>query len=134
MITIDKLKNLGLKLTPQRLAILRFLDGNKNHPSAEDIYKVLKVEFPSLSLATVYNTLDVLADAGELQEIRIKPDKRNFDPNALPHSHFLCRVCSSVSDLETGLMDSNIPPEVDGYSLEGYTLNFYGVCPLCHRA
>ena len=94
----------------------------------------MKVEFPSLSLATVYNTLDVLAKAGELQELRIKPDKRNFDPNPHPHSHFLCRVCASVYDFETGLLNEPVPSEIDGYALEGYTLNFYGVCPKCQVA
>ena len=93
---------------------------------------MLKVEFPSLSLATVYNTLDVLAKAGELREIRIKPDKRNFDPDPVPHSHFLCRVCSSVSDLDAGVMNDPVPQEINGYILEGYTLNYYGVCPECH--
>jgi Fur family peroxide stress response transcriptional regulator len=113
------------------LAILHYLEGNTSHPSAEDIYKELKVNFPSLSLATVYNTLDVLSRAGELQEIRIKADKRNFDPNPDPHSHFLCRVCSSVFDLDTDMVKTPMPPEVKGYVLEGYTLNFYGVCPEC---
>jgi len=87
-----------------------------------------------LSLATVYNTLDVLSKAGELQEVRIMPDKRNFDPNPTPHSHFLCRKCSTVHDLETGLLSSPLPPEANGYLLEGYTLNFYGVCPDCRES
>ncbi|PHJ36752.1 hypothetical protein P378_20455, partial [Desulforamulus profundi] len=65
---INKLKNLGLKLTPQRLAILNLLEGNAKHPSAEEIYNQLKPQYPSLSLATVYNTLEILAKAGELQE------------------------------------------------------------------
>jgi Fur family peroxide stress response transcriptional regulator len=122
---------MGLKLTPQRLAILNYLEGNTRHPSAEDIYKELKGAFPSLSLATVYNTLDVLAKAGELQEVRIMPDKRNFDPNPKPHSHFLCRKCSTVHDLDAGLVNTQLPPEAKGYILEGYSLNYFGICPAC---
>lgn len=122
---------MGLKLTPQRLAIFQLLDGNSKHPSAEDIYKELKPNYPSLSLATVYNTLDVLTKAGELQELRIKSDKRNYDFNTTPHSHFLCRVCSSVYDMEAGLQERRLPSDVNGYLVEGITLNYYGVCPEC---
>ena len=94
---------------------------------------MLKVEFPSLSLATVYNTLDVLAKAGELRELRIMPDKRNFDPDPEPHNHFMCRVCSSVCDFDTGLSKEPVPQEVNGYLLEEYTLNYYGICPECQE-
>jgi len=128
---IKKLKKLGLKLTPQRLAILNLLEGNTTHPSAEEIYNQLKPQYPSLSLATVYNTLEVLTKSGELQEIRIKADKRHFDPNPAPHSHFLCRVCESVHDLDDGLLEMQTPFNINGYLVEGYTLYFYGICPGC---
>lgn len=128
---IDKLKKLGLKLTPQRLAILNFLAGNTRHPTAEEIYNHLKPQFPSLSLATVYNTLEVLAKAGELQEVRIEAEKRHFDPNPAPHGHFLCRVCASVHDLEAGLPEISTPFKVNGYLVEEFTRHYYGVCPAC---
>jgi len=128
---INKLKKLGLKLTPQRLAILNFLEGNTKHPSAEEIYNQLKPQYPSLSLATVYNTLEVLARAGELQEVRIKADKRHFDPNPLPHGHFLCRICESVHDLEAGTVEIQTPFNVNGYLVEEFTLYYYGICPEC---
>lgn len=128
---INKLKNLGLKLTPQRLAILNLLEGNVKHPSAEEIYNQLKPRYPSLSLATVYNTLEILAKAGELQEIRIKADKRHFDPNPAPHDHFLCRSCQSIYDLDAGPLEIQTPFNIKGYLVEEYTLYFYGICPRC---
>ncbi|OPY57408.1 MAG: Transcriptional regulator PerR [Pelotomaculum sp. PtaU1.Bin035] len=128
---IKKLKKLGLKLTPQRLAILNLLEGNTKHPSAEEIYKQLKPQYPSLSLATVYNTLEVLARAGELQEIRINADKRHFDPNPAPHTHFLCRICESVHDLDAGPIEIQAPYNINGYLVEEFTLYFYGICPGC---
>ncbi|WP_003544594.1 Fur family transcriptional regulator [Desulfotomaculum nigrificans] len=130
---INKLKNLGLKLTPQRLAILNLLEGNTKHPSAEEIYKQLKPRFPSLSLATVYNTLEILAKAGELQEIRIKADKRHFDPNPNPHGHFLCRSCQSIYDLDAGPLEIQRPFNINGFLVEEYTLYFYGICPNCRE-
>jgi len=128
---INKLKKLGLKLTPQRLAILNLLEGNTKHPSAEEIYNQLKPKYPSLSLATVYNTLEMLIKAGELQEVRIKADKRHFDPNPAPHGHFLCRICESVHDLDASPMEIQTPFNVSGYLVEEFTLHFYGICPGC---
>lgn len=132
--TIQKLRELGLKLTPQRLAILNLLEGNLNHPSAEEIYNQLKPQYPSLSLATVYNTLEILAGAGELQEVRIKSDKRHFDPNSAPHGHFLCRNCESIYDLDSGSFEIKAPFNVNGYQVEECTLYFYGICPKCQAA
>ncbi len=130
---VRKLKKLGLKLTPQRLAILNLLKGNKKHPSAEEIYNQLKPHYPSLSLATVYNTLELLARAGELQEVRIKADKRHFDPNPVPHGHFLCRICESIYDLDVYTLETQTPFSVDDYLVEKYTTHFYGICPECRK-
>lgn len=127
----NKLKKIGLKLTPQRLAILNLLEGNTKHPSAEEIYKQLKPQYPSLSLATVYNTLEILTAAGELQEIRITSDKRNYDLNPSPHGHFLCRSCQSIHDLDAYNLDIEIPINIKGYLVNGYTFCFYGFCPQC---
>ncbi|MBT9168785.1 MAG: Peroxide operon regulator [Syntrophomonadaceae bacterium] len=66
---MEKYKDIGLKLTPQRLAILDCLDGNKEHPSAEDIYKDVSKRFPTMSFATVYNTLEALRQRGGILEL-----------------------------------------------------------------
>ncbi len=129
----NKLKKLGLKLTPQRLAVLNLLEGNTKHPSAEEIYNELKPRHPSLSLATVYNTLEVLVKAGELQEVRIKAEKRCFDPNPAPHGHFLCRICESVHDLDIKPLEIQTPCNVKGYLVEEYMIYFYGICPECRK-
>lgn len=131
---INKLIKLGLKLTPQRLAILNLLEGNTKHPSAEEIYNQLKPQFPSLSLATVYNTLEVLARSGKLQEVRIKPDKKHFDPNPAPHGHLLCRICQSIYDLDASPLEIQTPFNIKGYLVEEYTLHFYGICPVCRKS
>lgn len=115
------------------MAILNLLEGNTQHPSAEDLYKQLKPRFPSLSLATVYNTLEMLTKAGELQEINIKADKRHFDPNPAPHGHFLCRSCQGIYDLDFQTLDLALPFDAKGYMVEEYTLYFYGLCPRCRQ-
>ncbi|MDD4169063.1 MAG: transcriptional repressor [Desulfotomaculaceae bacterium] len=128
---INKIKKQGLRLTPQRLAILELLEGNTTHPSAEEIYHQLKLRYPSLSLTTVYNNLEMLTKAGELQEIRIKSEKRRFDPNPVPHGHFLCRICDSLSDLDAGTLEIRAPSKYRDYLVENYTVYYYGICPVC---
>lgn len=128
---IEQLKSHGLKVTPQRIAILEILKDNTTHPSAEDIYGQLKPNFPSLSLATVYNTLEVLTRAGVIQEVIIDPRKRHFDPNTKPHSHFLCRNCSSIYDIELELALPSAPCQLNDFWLEYVALNLHGICPQC---
>ncbi|WP_347491202.1 Fur family transcriptional regulator [Desulfoscipio sp. XC116] len=128
---IKKLKKLGLRATPQRMAIMHLLDGNTSHPSAEEIYRELKPEYPSLSAATVYNTLEALARAGEIQEISIDPQRRRFDPNPRPHCHFLCHQCQRVYDLDIALEDLPVPNQVDGFNIDSFSLYLYGKCKYC---
>ncbi|HUW65887.1 MAG TPA: transcriptional repressor [Spirochaetia bacterium] len=128
---VDKLKKLGLKLTPQRLAIVSLLQGNTRHPSAEEIYNELKPQYPSLSLATVYNTVEVLVRSGELREIMIAADRRHFDPNVTPHGHFLCRSCKSLQDLDARPLEIETLFDLKGYLAEDYALYIYGICQKC---
>ncbi len=128
---INKLKRLSMRATPQRMAILKMLEGNTSHPSAEDIYRKLKPEYPSLSPATVYNTLEALAKAGEIQEIGIDPERRRFDPNPLPHCHFLCNVCRRVYDFDINLEAIPIPKSAGGFRVNNFSLYLYGICPNC---
>ncbi|ACX52631.1 ferric uptake regulator, Fur family [Ammonifex degensii KC4] len=130
----SKLRRLGLRATPQRLAILAFLEGNRNHPSAEEIYQALKPRFPSLSLATVYGTLEILEQSGEIQVLTIDPERRRFDPDPTPHAHFYCQLCGRVFDLprvQPAL--EKLPEEIEGFWVEKVSLSAYGVCPACRK-
>jgi Fur family peroxide stress response transcriptional regulator len=123
-------KSLGLKLTPQRLAILEYLEGNKNHPSAEDIYKALKPRFPSMSFATVYNTLEILVKKGVIKELNIESSRKRFDPFTHPHHHFFCKKCKKIIDIEPKI-DFSIPEELKDCEIEDFQIIFYGLCPDC---
>ncbi|HHW41212.1 MAG TPA: transcriptional repressor [Syntrophomonadaceae bacterium] len=129
----EKLNRLGLKATPQRLAILELLDGNTSHPSAEEIYRRLKPVYPSLSLATVYGTMETLAKAGELQELNIDPGRKRFDPNPIPHGHFFCQKCQRVYDIELDFPMLEVPGELGEFLAESYSVNLYGLCPGCRK-
>ncbi|MGI6660631.1 MAG: Fur family transcriptional regulator [Bacillota bacterium] len=130
-LAVQKLKSIGLRATPQRVAILAFLEGNTSHPSAEQIYEALKPDMPSLSLGTVYNTLDELAQRGQLQELAISPNRKHVDPNPKPHYHFLCRVCGRIYDYPGQLHTGNPSGEAKGFKVETYAVYLYGTCPSC---
>jgi len=136
--TIETLKEIGLKVTPQRQAILKLLDGNRSHPSADSIYRQLLGEYPRISFATVYNTLSKLAGAGKIQELDIDPIKKRFDPRTALHYHFYCTSCGRVFDVacETpflGTLDPAGVKTIDGHRVDAIQLNFKGVCKECAR-
>src|SRR6202046_3748426 len=96
------LKLAGLKMTPQRLAIVRLLAEDDTHPTAQDLFERLRPAFPSMSFATVYNTLDALARAGLAGIVRLpgkRGDAARFDPNGSPHHHAVCDACGTVLDV-----------------------------------
>jgi len=136
--SISELKEIGLKVTPQRQGILKLLHGDRTHPSAESLYRDIRKEYPRISFATVYNTLSRLAEAGKIQQLDIDPNKKRFDPCVAPHHHFYCKECGRVFDLEQDsslLMDLHPLKlkSVDGHKVEGVQLNFKGVCKDCRR-
>lgn len=128
---MERYKKIGLKLTPQRLAILDYLDGNKNHPSAEEIYKEVSVRFPTMSFATVYNTLEALHKRGSILELTIDPNKKRFDPNTEPHHHLICTRCGRIEDVHRKY-DLSLPgASKNGFEITGNHIEFYGICPSC---
>jgi Fur family peroxide stress response transcriptional regulator len=128
------LKEIGLKITPQRQAILRFLDGNKNHPSADSIYSEVLKKYPAISFATVYNTLSKLASSGKVQELNIDPGRKRFDPCTAAHSHFYCRTCGNVFDVAFKipfLSSMDNLKTVEEHQVDAIQLNFKGLCKNC---
>src|SRR5258708_4980580 len=100
---IGELKRAGMRLTPQRLAIVRTFAHDDTHPTAQDLYERLLPDFPSMSFATVYKTLDVLAKTGLCGNVRLGNALR-FDPNTTPHHHLVCESCGTVVDVPTASM------------------------------
>jgi Fur family transcriptional regulator, peroxide stress response regulator len=132
-INMEKYKGMGLKLTPQRLAILEYLDGNEKHPSAEEIYTDVSKKFPTMSLATVYNTLEALRRKGKVQELTIDPDKKRFDPDTGPHHHLICTGCKRIVDVHVDYSLSVPAGEKRDFDITGNHIEFYGLCPGCRN-
>jgi Fur family peroxide stress response transcriptional regulator len=131
--TTIKLKEIGLKVTPQRQAILRLLEGNRTHPSVRDIYHEVLKEYPRISFATVYNTLSKLSEAREVQELDIDPNKKRYDSCLLPHLHFYCRVCKKIYDVQDDLTFPKEIQRLSGHKIEVLQVNLKGVCKACSR-
>jgi Fur family peroxide stress response transcriptional regulator len=132
----NQLKEIGLKVTPQRQAVLAFLNGNKDHPSAEDIYGELLKQFPGMSFATVYNTLSKLSEASKIQELNIDPQRTRFDSCTDPHHHFYCKVCGKVFDFKntaSNIVDNDLlrTTHIKGHRIDTVQVNLRGTCKDC---
>jgi len=128
---MEKNKNSNLKLTPQRLAIIKYLDGNHEHPSADDIYKAVSKKFPTMSFATVYNTLETLKSHGQIMELNFDPFKKRFDPNPNPHHHVICVRCHKILDVKTDFFLKQPRIESEEFEIIGNHIEFYGICSKC---
>lgn len=130
---MERLKELGLKLTPQRIGIMEYLDGNTEHPSADVIYKALAKKYPTMSMATVYNTLEVLTNYGYVRELTIEPQKKHFDPNTKRHNHLMCVSCKQIVDIQSDIKVRLSQEERGDFELIGHHIEFYGICPICKK-
>ena len=119
------------KRTPQRLAILDYLEGNTSHPSAEEVHRAVSIRYRSLSVATVYNTLNTLAQAGALLELTIDPERKRYDPDTSRHHHLLCVLCHKIVDIPAGIAVDLPANMARDFTLLGNHISFYGHCSRC---
>ncbi len=127
------LRSKGLKVTPQRIAIYTMLTNTKEHPNAEMIYKALEPTNPTMSLATVYKTLDFFKSTGLIQELNVCAGCSRYDADAQSHPHVVCTQCGNVFDLHVEGF-SNLREKIahlTDFELESEQLIFYGICPKC---
>ncbi|CUQ07665.1 transcriptional repressor [Clostridium baratii] len=126
-------KEKKLKLTPQRLAVYKYLMSTSEHPSAEVIYKAIQEDFPTMSLATVYKALKTLVEVGLVQELNVGEGNFRYDGNADSHPHIQCVSCGRVDDL-MNLSFEHLNSEVEknsDYKVLSNQTYFYGLCKDC---
>ena len=122
----------GLKVTPQRQAIFRTLHGATIHPTAEAVYAEVANEMPTISLRTVYQTLNDLASMGEVQALDLGTGSARFDPNLDVHHHLVCESCGAVHDLYADFGEVTVPPPAQhGFVIESTEIVFRGRCAAC---
>lgn len=128
-------KEKKLKLTPQRLAVYKYLMGTKEHPSAETIYKGIQEDYPTMSLATVYKALKTLVEVNLVQEINVGEGNFRYDGKTVPHAHIQCIDCGKVEDLESFDLDflNTEASKHTNFRVISNKVYFYGVCPECDK-
>ena len=134
---ITALREVGHRVTPQRLAVLKILAESKNHPSVETIYHQIKQEFPTTSLATVYKTITLLKELHEVLELGFANVSSRYDGSRpFPHPHVICTKCGNIVDPEFSNMEDMAAEMAknSGYKIDYHRLDFFGLCPKCQRA
>ena len=135
---IERLKSKEIAMTPQRMAIAEFLSKTEDHPTVDEIHRAIQKRYPTMSLATVYSTLELFKGLGEVRELSIrKRGKVCFDPLPDVHHHLLCRKCGKIMNIEMDYSnDCPIFEEkgVKGHKIEEIQAYFYGVCSECLEA
>jgi Fur family transcriptional regulator, peroxide stress response regulator len=134
---VSALKQAGLHLTPQRLAICMLLSETRDHPTAASIYSQVHAEYPSLSLMTVYNTLHALVDLGAVNELGgAGDDIVHYDGNLTPHINLACTSCHKIVDVASPKV-IDLEGEVrstSGFRIRGARIVYYGLCPDCQQS
>ena len=130
---IQALRNKGYKATPQRIAICKFALLSREHPSVQRIYSEVRKTHPTVSLATVYKTLQILRDGGSIQELDFPNDKTRYDPYLEPHINLFCSHCGKIQDLKDPIAQELIKrvATVTKFIPTSQRLDVYGVCEKC---
>ncbi len=124
------LKQNQLKITPQRLAIMKYLDENRTHPTADRIYIDLKEKNPALSKTTVYNSVETLKEHDIIQSLTISGSESRYDFENKMHHHFLCKKCGIIIDID--IECPNIEKMLEsGHNVEEVHGYFKGICKKC---
>lgn len=132
---LDTLKVSGVRITPQRHAILEYLINSMAHPTADEIYKALEGKFPNMSVATVYNNLRVFKDVGLVKELTYGDSSSRFDFTTHDHYHAICESCGKIVDFQYPGLDEveQFASHVTDFKVSHHRLEVYGLCPDCAK-
>jgi Fur family peroxide stress response transcriptional regulator len=133
---VQTLREKEYRITPQRLAILKILAESTDHPDVEHIFERVKHTFPTTSMATVYKTIVVLKELGEVLEIGFSDGSNRYDANTpYPHPHLICTECKKILDPDLDTL-KGVTEELSkdtGFRIVSHRLDFFGICPECQR-
>ena len=131
---IQKLRDNGHKITPQRLAIVKILARSEGHPSVENIHDRIKKDFPTMSLATVYKNILLIKSLGEVLELGFPDGSNRYDGNKPnPHPHVICIKCKKIVDPDLDNLDE-MEKQVESdtnFKILNHRLDFFGICSNC---
>lgn len=129
---VQLFRDRGLKVTPQRECIFDVLWRSGNHPTAESVFVEARSKMPTMSLKTVYQTLNDLAEMGEIQQLDLGTGSTRFDPNVEVHHHLVCSRCGKVQDLHADYSKLSVPEaQRHGFAVGSAEVVFRGLCSDC---
>lgn len=129
---------LGVNLTPRRAKVLETLASTDCHPTVNEIHSEVRRIYPSTSLATIYNTIELLKEAGQVLELEFSGSPNRYDglrPDS--HPHLICLSCRSVEDMDArDIEDVSLDrvAQATGYDLVRQRTDYYGICPVCQES
>ena len=130
------LREHDFRLTPQRIELVRLIASSEGHPSATQLYSRVKRRFPTMSHATVYKTLTLLKEIGQVLEINLRDDSHYDGSRPEPHPHLICMNCKRIVDGEASLDQGTIKKleKASGFRIVRSQIELHGLCPDCQRA
>lgn len=132
---MTSLKERDFRLTPQRIELVRLIAASEGHPSASQLYESIKRKFPTMSHATVYKTLVLLKEMGQVLEIDLHDDSRYDGNRPEPHPHLICIKCRAIIDGDLDFSPSDIQKmeQSTGFRIMRSQVSFFGLCPSCKK-
>ena len=129
------LREKNMRMTRQRKVILEEIRKVNSHPSADEIYEMVRRRLPRISLGTIYRNLDVLSELGEIQKLELSGSLKRFDWNPKKHYHIRCVRCNRVDDAPIAPLNQleNELYKATVFEIIGHNLEFTGLCPECSK-
>jgi Fur family ferric uptake transcriptional regulator len=122
------------RLTEQRRVILEELSKVRSHPTAAEIYEMVRKRLPKISLGTVYRNLELLAESGRINKLDVGGSQKRFDGRPEDHYHVRCIRCGRVDDIMMPTVEvEQVAREASDYDIMGHSLLFSGICPACKK-
>ncbi len=125
----------NMRATEQRRVLLEVLQSLKTHPTADELYVLVKQQLPRISLATVYRNLELMADQGLVRKVVLGDGPMRFDGTLEPHEHIRCVSCGQVADVAPVVSEDRyeaVEAET-GFEVYGHQVAFFGLCPECRK-
>ncbi|HUU41907.1 MAG TPA: transcriptional repressor, partial [Desulfatiglandales bacterium] len=123
------------RMTNQRQVILEEIQKVNTHPTADEVYRMVRLRLPRISLGTVYRNLEILFESGLIQKIGPVSNQKRFDGKTENHYHIRCSDCGKVEDALVESIDSiyNTFRDINNFNVTGHKLEFFGICPDCKK-
>ena len=125
-----------IRLTTQRQIIMEELAKVKSHPTASDLYDMVRKRLPRIGLGTVYRNLELMADNGMILKLEVGGTQKRFDATTKPHYHIRCSCCGKVEDMDVTVTDDLVKAATKSslYQILGHRVEFTGTCPGCQQS